>query len=456
MLAISTSAFAGGNTKITAKPTPQYIEQTNSLIVKYATPQNATIQSEQISTLRAQALTSTGQHFGLSLRTARTTATGAQVMKLDKKVSLSEAASIAAELKKADPSIEYAEPDQFLHILATPNDTYYSRQWDLYESTGGLRADTAWASSTGTGVVVAVIDTGYRPHADLAANIVAGYDFISDTTVANDGGGRDSSPLDPGDWTAANECYSGSPASNSSWHGTHVAGTIAAITNNAKGVAGIAYGAKVQPVRALGKCGGLTSDIADAITWASGGTVTGVPANATPARVINMSLGGSGTCSTTLQRAITSARSRNTVVVVAAGNENTNASSSNPANCSGVVTVAATDRYGSRAPYSNYGSIVTVAAPGGDMSSAATDGILSTLNSGTTTPGTDNYAYYQGTSMATPHVAAAVALILAKAPTLTPDQVKSILTSTARSFPGTCSGCGAGIVDATAAVAAAK
>jgi serine protease len=296
-----------------------------------------------------------------------------------------------------------------------------------------------------------VIDTGIRPHADLVGQYVGGYDFISDATIGNDGNGRDADPTDPGDWTAANECGAGYPASNSSWHGTHVSGTIAAATNNGLGVAGVAYGAKVVPVRVLGKCGGYTSDIADAIIWASGGTVTGVPANANVAKVINMSLGGGGACGTTTQNAINSARSRGTVVVVAAGNENQNASNSNPANCAGVVTVAATNRNGARAPYSNYGTVVDVAAPGGD----ANGYILSTLNAGTSTPGADNYAGYQGTSMATPHVAGVAALMLARNSALTPDDIESKLKSTARAFPGTCSQCGTGIVDAGAAVAAA-
>jgi serine protease len=216
-------------------------------------------------------------------------------------------------------------------------------------------------------------------------------------------------------------------------------------------VAGVAYGAKVVPVRVLGQCGGYTSDIADGIIWASGGTVSGVPNIAARAQVINMSLGGGGACDTTSQSAINSARSRGTVVVVAAGNENQNASNSNPANCAGVIAVAATNKSGGKASYSNYGTIVDVAAPGGDSGAA----ILSTLNAGTTTPGADNYVGYMGTSMATPHVAGVVALMLAKNPALTPDDVEAKLKSSARAFPAACSGCGAGIVDASAAVDAA-
>lgn len=445
------SASAAGN--MPTEPS-QYILHTDRLIVKYkdADVGNAKARVATAMTAGRQAIADrAGQQLGLRLQALRSTATGAHVFKIDRKVSVTEAAALAKEMMARDNSIEYAEPDRIMRKMATASDPMYTQQWHYYETTGGLRLPAAWDLSTGTGVKVAVIDTGIRPHADLAGQYVGGYDFISDATIGNDGNGRDADPTDPGDWTAANECAAGDPASNSSWHGTHVAGTIAAATNNGLGVAGVAYGAKVVPVRVLGKCGGYTSDIADAIIWASGGTVTGVPANANVAKVINMSLGGGGACGTTTQNAINSARSRGTVVIVAAGNENQNASNSNPANCAGVVTVAATNRNGARAPYSNYGTVVDVAAPGGD----ANGYILSTLNAGTSSPGADNYAGYQGTSMATPHVAGVAALMLARNSALTPDDIEAKLKSTARAFPGTCSQCGTGIVDAGAAVAAA-
>jgi serine protease len=435
---------------------PQFINQTDRLIVKYkdaAPAGKGAAKAAAFGTARKAIVDRAGQQFGMTMKALHTIATGASIFKIDRKVSLDEARALAAELMARDPDVEYAEPDRMMTHMMTPNDSRYTEQWDYFETTGGMRVPAAWDKSTGTGIKVAVIDTGYRPHADLAGQILPGYDFISDTAVSNDGNGRDSDASDPGDWIVANECGAGSPAQNSSWHGTHVAGTIAALTNNASGVAGIAYGAKIVPARVLGKCGGYTSDIADAITWTSGGTVSGVPANANKAQVINMSLGGTGACDTTTQTAINGARSRGTVVIVAAGNEATNASNSSPANCAGVVVVAATNRSGGRASYSNYGTIVDVAAPGGD--SGTGNGILSTLNTGTTTPGSDTYASYMGTSMATPHVVAVAALMLAKNPALTPDDIEAKLKSSSRAFPASCSGCGAGIVDASAAVDAA-
>ncbi|MDP5207962.1 S8 family serine peptidase, partial [Alishewanella sp. SMS9] len=357
-----------------------------------------------------------------------------------------------------DDDVELVEEDMLLQPTLAPNDTQYANQWHYYENTGGIRAPAAWDKATGQGVVVAVLDTGYRPHVDLNANLLPGYDMISDAFIGNDGNARDSDARDPGDWTNVGECGGGQPTSfrASSWHGTHVAGTVAAVSNNNTGVAGVAFNAKVVPVRVLGKCGGYTSDIADGIIWASGGTVSGVPANANPASVINMSLGGSGSCNSTTQSAINQARSRGTVIVVAAGNDNGNANNFNPGNCSGVVNVASTNRQGGRAYYSNTGSSVDVAAPGGAMSSSNDpSGVLSTYNSGSTTPANDSYGYSQGTSMAAPHVAGIAALIKQAKPNATPDQIEDILKTSARSFPASCSGCGVGLVDANAAVLAA-
>ena len=442
ILAAPLSAVAGGPVNAPVPTGNQ--EFTTQIIVKYRNAATASV----MDTNTMSTATAAASRRGLGLQHVRKLAQGAQVFRLNNRVTRDEADALAREIQANDPNVEYAEADGRLHALLTPNDTFYAtQQWDLLNSAAGINMPAAWDKSTGSGVVVAVIDTGYRPHADLAANIVAGYDFISDSAESHDGDGRDSDAQDNGDYAAAGECGSGTSASNSSWHGTHVAGTIAAVTNNAAGIAGIAYGAKVQPVRVLGRCGGTFTDISDAIIWASGGTVSGVPANATPAKVINMSLGGTSSCPSTLQSAIDSARSRGTVVVVAAGNESQNASNSAPANCTGVVVVAATTSSGGRASYSNFGSIVDLAAPG--------SGIYSTLNAGTTTPGADSYASYSGTSMATPHVAAVAALMLSVNSALTPDEVESKLKSSAKAFPATCSQCGSGLLDASAAIDAA-
>ena len=392
----------------------------------------------------------TGKNAGLIRRMFN----GNAVVRLDEKLSDADMAILVDQLL-ANPNVSAVEPDWMMQAFNAPNDSQYNNQWHYFEAMGGLNLETAWASATGAGTVVAVLDTGYRPHVDLAANLLAGYDMISDAAVGNDGDGRDSDASDPGDWVVARQCYRRSPASDSSWHGTHVAGTIAAVTNNGSGVAGVAYDAKVVPVRVLGTCGGYTSDIADGIIWAAGGNVSGSPSNPNPAQVINMSLGGGSACSSITQDAINIARGLGATIVVAAGNSDADAANYAPASCNGVVTVAATDRNGGRAYYSNYGSVVDVAAPGGAQSFANDpNGVLSTLNSGTTTPGKDNYIYYQGTSMAAPHVAGVAALMYQLDSSITPDEVESILVSTTRSFPATCGQCGSGIVDAAAAVAA--
>ncbi|KUN22019.1 protease [Streptomyces antibioticus] len=398
--------------------------------------------------------TAKGKQAGEDVDFQRRLGTGAALVDLGADASRADVADVVAEYK-ADPQVAYVVPDRLNKPQADPNDTEYAKQWDLFEATAGMNVPGAWSTATGSGVTVAVIDTGYVAHTDLAANIVAGYDFISDTAVSVDGDGRDSNPADPGDYYAANECGSGIPASNSSWHGTHVAGTIAAVTNNSKGIAGIAYGAKISPLRVLGKCGGYDSDIIDAITWASGGTVSGVPANTNVAKVINMSLGGDGACTSATQSAITAAVNRGTTIAVAAGNDNDNVANHSPGNCNNVISVAATNRTGAKASYSNYGSLVDISAPGGQTSTGTANGILSTLNSGTKTASTENYAYYQGTSMATPHIAGLAALLKSANSSLTPAQIESAIKTNARALPGACSGgCGAGLADAAKTVAA--
>ena len=409
-----------------------------------------------------------------TFRQLRSTATGAAVLRASRALSKPEADAFLARLR-SDPNVQYAQPDYIKHALSTPNDpSFPTLQWDYTDPTGGIEAPAAWDISTGEGVVVAVLDTGYTDHVDLAANVVPGYDFISlygqdagHPDIAGDGDGRDADAHDPGDWTDSSMPWC-EIAGESSWHGTHVAGTVAAVANNAIGIAGVAYGAKVQPVRVLGHCGGATSDIADAIVWASGGHVDGVPDNSDPAEVLNLSLGGPGLCSNdpVTQEAIDGAIARGVTVVVSAGNENDDSAYYSPASCEGVITVGANGVDGGKSWFSNYGANVALSAPGGNATSLSDPEnrwIWSAGNSGSTVPEDDVLTGFVGTSQAAPHVAATVALMQSAAnaagkPALTPMQVRQILRSTARPFaitPPVSTPMGAGILDAAAATYAA-
>ena len=232
-----------------------------------------------------------------------------------------------------DPDVLWAQPDYVHQPLLTPNDPQFVSQWHYMTApaeNGGVNLPNAWNRTTGwSGVRTAVIDTGVLlDHPDLANRFIGGWDFVSGVPPVNpnDGDGRDADASDPGDGIAIGECTlfpPFNPPSPSSWHGTHVAGTIGAASNNGIGVAGVNWVSRIVPLRVLAKCGGSTSDIADAVQWGSGGFVFGSPANPYPARVLNLSLGGhrdNQTCEMAFQTAINSALGRNTVVVVAAGN----------------------------------------------------------------------------------------------------------------------------------------
>ena len=362
-------------------------------------------------------------------------------------------------------NVEFAQPNYILQIARTPDDPFFTLQWHYFDngaaagmSPGGINLPGTWDINLGDpAVVIAVIDTGILPaHPDIAGstNLLPGFDMISSSFTANDGDGRDPDPTDPGDATAAGECFPGSPPSESSWHGTHVAGTAGVgKTDNGEGVAGVNWNVSVQAVRVLGKCGGTISDINDAIRWAAGLTVPGVADNPTPARVLNLSLGGFGSCanSPATQSAIDDAVAAGASVVVAAGNNAQDAANFNPASCEGVITVAASDARGQLVTrYSNFGSTVEIMAPGGDVrrddnGDGNPDGVLSMVDGG--------YAFYNGTSMAAPHVAGVAALLLAREPTLTPPEVSQRLQGGAipRS-PSQCpQACGAGLLSALVA-----
>jgi serine protease len=367
---------------------------------------------------------------------------GVQLMRaanVDAKSTLELAAQLAAR-----SDVEYAEPDQRIHALLMPNDTQYGQQWALGSSAPGrLNMPNAWnvtigSSVTGPNPVVAVVDSGVMlTHPDLASKILPGYDFISDPSTAADGDGRDANPDDPGD-------------DELSYHGTHVAGIAAAIGNNRLGMAGVSWGARILPARILGVGGGTVSDMIDAVLWAAGIDSRSVPPayphNPNKADVINLSVGGSGTCSSAEQEAFNQVIASGTAVVVAAGNENVDAWTTDPASCAGLIVVGAVGRDGTRASYSNYGSRVSIMAPGGDK--APGGGILSTVKNAA---GKATYDYKIGTSMATPHVAGVIALMRSLRPKLTPGQIETLLDTEADAV--NCSGkigCGVGLLDAGA------
>ena len=367
------------------------------------------------------------------------------------------------------PGVVGVIPDMQAFPVIDPIDPLYASQWDMHAPTtgkeGAANGAAAWSTTTGAGVVVAVLDTGQINHPDLIANMPEGWgvDMIENSATARDGDGRDMNPTDEGDWCG----------SSSSWHGTHVAGTIGAAQNNL-GISGVAPNVSIVHVRVLGRCGGSFNDVIDGIRWAAGLTTTwdgqqwsnyGLTVNAHPADIINMSLGSGGGCWSTLQDAITQARAAGTVVVTAAGNSTADAASFTPANCNDTVTVAATGRVGGLAGYSNFGSSIDIAAPGGDMSRDS--GILSTVATGATTATGYGYANYNGTSMAAPHVAGVAALVASLHPTWGPTEIEAALYAGARPFPadsvrpcvttsetptGSQRRCGVGLLDAVGAL----
>lgn len=457
---VAPAAWSGGRAPVidrsqTSARAAAQEEQHDRFIVTYRDSSRAA----KLATLGK--LPEASSRLTMGINPMRTLSTGADLIRTDRKLGKAESKQLMVELMK-DPNVLAVEPDIRLKAKFVPNDPLYAQQWHYKNGPGGINLEPAWDITRGAGVVVGVIDTGITPHSEFAGQLVPGYDFIGDLDTAVDGDGRDADPNDPGDWHDG-ECNFFGIAEDSSWHGTHVAGTIAALTDNGAGVAGVAPNAKILPLRVLGKCGGFLSDIADAITWGSGGVVTGLPANANPAEVLNLSLGGGGACSVAFQTAIDGAVSRGTTVVVAAGNSGGDAAAEQPASCNNVITVSAVGPTGILADYSNFGAVVDVAAPGGTGANPATDNVLSTLNLGLSDQGAEGYAWYAGTSMAAPHVAGVAALIQsASATPKTPAQVKKILENTAYAnggFPGGCgydNPCGTGIVDANAAVRVAN
>ena len=387
----------------------------------------------------------------LPLREVRRLGPGLGNMRLLEAEGLDGAGTKAlARRLEAQPGVRAAFPNWRLYAFAVPNDQYYPYQWHY----PAMNLENAWNLETGQAspVTVAVVDSGAVAHPDLVGNLLPGYDFVSDPAIAGDGDARDGDPTDMGQ--------------QSGYHGSHVAGTMAAVTNNGSGIAGVSWGAKVVPVRALGVTGtGTVSDILDGILWAAGQPIAGAPSNPNPASVINMSLGANigQPCPAEIGAAFRALGDAGIIVVAAAGNDNVDASTFFPASCDGVVTVGATGPTGARAPYSNYGTTVDLMAPGGDTSQTLTVG-TSSVPAGVLSTVVDDaaqsysYAFYQGTSMASPHVAGLIALMKARTPALTFDGVLAQLQGASSPLsPADClrpagTDCGAGSVDAAAAL----
>jgi serine protease len=357
------------------------------------------------------------------------------------------------ERLRADPSVEFAVPDHRRYAQATPNDPLFAGQWYLKSAeVSAVNAVGAWDLEVGRpGVVVAVLDTGVLyDHPDLGrgdagGKLLPGHDFVTASINANDGGGRDNNPSDPGDWVndadRANAAFTNCDISGSSWHGTRVAGMIGALSDNASGVTGISWNSFILPVRVLGKCGGVDSDILAGMRWAAGLTTPGVANNPTPARILNMSLGSTGACEQSYRQVIDELTARKVLVVVSAGNEGTMVSS--PADCPGVAGVAALRHAGSKVGFSNLGPEVTIGAPGGNCVNIDGGPCLfsldTTSNSGTTTPGTATYTDQLttnlGTSFSAPIVSGIAALMLSRNGNLSTNQLLARLREGAVPFP---------------------
>ncbi len=467
------------------------------VIVKYRdhSPTMRALSVRPASQRQAQMAAALARRWGLSLVDGHPIGERAQLV-IGHGISSAELASKLA----ADSEVEYAEPDRRRTIRAVPNDPLYDDnqvtatptvgQWYLRPPTStnvsAVNAQGAWSTTRGTSsIVVAVLDTGVRfDHPDLIGKLLPGYDFVNDTKTANDGDGRDANPSDPGDWVTSSEInsdpsFANCSATASSWHGTQVAGIIGAATQNAFGMASVAPNVMVLPVRVLGKCGGFDSDIQAAMLWAAGLSESPVR-NPHPAKVLNLSLGGEGACTTSYKDVIARLTDAGVTVVVSAGNDAGLAVDS-PANCEGAFAVAGLRHAGSKVGFSSIGPEVTISAPAGNCvneTGACLFPLLTTDNLGSTSPGSNTFSNSTqasfGTSFSAPLVSGTVGLMLSVNPQLTPAQIKSAVQASARPFPTsgagslptchapngteqlecycTTSTCGAGMLDTAAAV----
>lgn len=482
--------------------------------------------------LRKQALTAGETHAerarSLSQRTGLALTAGHAVGERSQVVTGNGLSSEALAARLAQESdVEYAVPDGRKRFAAAATDPLYAAsgsvnpavgQWYLrppeaatavteMTNVSSINAEAAWDITVGNpAVVVAVLDTGVLfGHPDLkkignGGNYLDGYDFVSDVDTANDGNGRDADASDPGDWIDQADIDAGKFAgsctsadiSSSSWHGTETSALIGALTNNGVGMASVGRTVRILPVRVLGKCGGFDSDIVAGMRWAAGLHVDNVPDNATPAKVLNLSLGGTTACTQLYRDAIAEINAVGAVVVVSAGNS-TGHKVGEPANCAGAIGVAGLRNVGNKVGFSDIGPETSISAPAGNCvndTGPCLFPILTARNSGTKAPtGTSTYSSGTsspslGTSFAAPLVSGTAALMFAVNPALTAKQVKLLMQASARPFPSTggdpgglqCTApqydssnvaidqvqcycntgvCGAGMLDAHAAVVAA-
>jgi serine protease len=476
-MALSVTAYGsvvGGSSEVNpvrTHPHRQAEQVVHQVIVKLRAPgpgpaTTGTVHAQTVSVRDRMA--NLAVRSGLTLRDSREIFDRMQVMEVEPAASGDSVAATVEHLK-ADPDVEYAVPDERRYIHAVPTDPLFAAGGQWYEradvaTPAAVNAQGAWDVTTGDpNLVIADLDTGVRyDHPDLlslanSGRLLPGYDFISDANVANDGGGRDADASDPGDWInstdTAKSQFSSCTVQISSWHGSRTAGILGALTNNTRGIAGMTWQGKILPVRVLGKCGGFDSDIIAGMMWAAGLPVSGVPANTTPARIINMSLGSTQTCPQSYSDAISQLTAMGVLVVVSAGNEGGTVDA--PGNCPGVVSVAGIRHAGTKVGFSSLGPEVTVSAPAGNCvntTGTCVYSIQTTTNSGTTTPVANDDAYTGstitpnddqpegpnlGTSFSAPIVSGIAGLMVAANSNLNTCQLLSRLKEGSVPFPQT-------------------
>lgn len=465
---------------------------TDQIIVKWRSGAKATLAAPA-----AQKSSKLSARSGLGMQhKRRSSIPNTDVFKLDRRMSGGELQALLDRLN-ADPDVEYAVADKRRQIQQIPTDALAMDQWYfLSVQPAATRTDKAWDLTTGSAAtVVAVLDTGVRyEHPDLTSKVLPGFDFVTDMLVANDGDGPDEDASDPGDWVESadrnDNIFRNCDTTASSWHGTRVASLIGAAANDGNDLVGAGWATRILPVRVLGKCGGFDSDIIDGMRWAAGLPVDGARENTTPAKIINMSLGGDDSCSDAYQSAVDEIIAQGSLIVASVGNDGIPVGT--PANCRGVLGVSGIRHVGTKVGYSNLGAGADIAAPAGNCVNPGptytTDApcvfaMPVAIDSGQTTPQSSTYSDPVnrpnfGTSFSAPLVAGAAALMHSVNPRLTPSQFTTLLQESAAPFPTsstttrnicrvptnfvqgqecicTTVTCGAGMLDTFAAVSAA-